>query len=221
MLQTIAMILNEEIAGAKEQLTSLQQARGHPAVLDNDLVQRVQALHTDQLEFLPIHREQLARWRTASPSKEQRKVIARLTAKLDRHEAVLKDILELAEELGAGTLDAILRMEDGELGLAIVESRMPPPNRTLPNEVLRVRGLRAIAAVLDARTEELEEEGIHHLDLLTHMAPQMPMFWRLMNISRGDELSDLGEEYPGFYRFAKLLELIAKGIQSGDIQVPS
>jgi hypothetical protein len=220
MLPTIAMILNEEMAGTEEQLTSLQQARGHAAVLDDDLIHRVQVLYSEQLEFIPLHREQLAQWRTASPSKAQRKVITRLTAQLDRHEAVLKDILALAKGLEAETLDAILRMEEGELGLAMFEGRMPLPDGAPPTEALRVRELRAIAAVLDARTADLEEEGIRHLDLLAHMAPQMPMFWRLMKISKGNELSDLGEEYPGFYRFAKLLELVATGIKSGDIQVP-
>lgn len=33
-------------------------------------------------------------------------------------------------------------------------------------------------------------------------------------------VADLWDAYPGLYRFAKLLELIAAGIQSGDIKVP-
>ena len=56
--------------------------------------------------------------------------------------------------------------------------------------------------------------------LLSHMAPDMPLFKRLMDLSDGDDMNDLCNVYPGLYGFAKLLERIATGIQSGDIEVP-
>ena len=219
-LPTIAMILDGELDGAEEQLASLLRVRERPHVLDDAIVHRVFALYTDQLTFIPIHREQLARWRAASPSRAQREEITRLSTQLGRHEAVLQDVLALARELESGTIDAILRMDDGELGLAMFEGRIEIPDTKPQNEALRVREQRAIAELLDARVAELEEEGIAHLELLGNMAPQMPMFKRLMDISREGELSDLGAEYPGLNRFTTLLELIAEGIQSGDIEVP-
>lgn len=220
MLPTIAMVLDEELESAEEQLVSMQRARTRPAALDDHTLRRVQALYTEQLEFTPIHREQLRRWLGASPTQAQRKDITRLTAQLDRLEVVLKDILALAKEVKTSTIDAILGMDDGDLGKAIIESRMPLPASKPSNETLRVRELRALAAVLDARTVELEGQGIDHLDLLGEMAPQMPLLKRMIEISSESELSALGQEYPGFYRFAKLLELLAAGIQTGDIPVP-
>jgi len=42
-----------------------------------------------------------------------------------------------------------------------------------------------------------------------------------MDLSDGDGMNDLCAVYRGLYRFAKLLlELIAIGIQSGEIEVP-
>jgi len=38
-------------------------------------------------------------------------------------------------------------------------------------------------------------------------------------VSDGSGMNDLCAEYPGLYRFAKLLALIAIGIQSGEIEV--
>ena len=35
----------------------------------------------------------------------------------------------------------------------------------------------------------------------------------------GFRINDLSDAYPGLYRFTKLLELIAAGIQAGDIEV--
>jgi hypothetical protein len=195
----------------------MQQASTRPAALDDHTSRRVQVLYTEQLEFTSIHREQLRRWLGASPTQAQRKDITRMTAQLDRLEVGLTDILALAKEVKTSTIDAILGMDDGDLGKAIIESRMPLPASKPSNETLRVRELRALAAVLDARTVELEGQGIDHLDLLGEMAPQMPLLKRMIEISSESELSALRQEYPGFYRFAKLLELLAAGIQTGDI----
>ena len=90
------MILDGELDGAEEQLASLLRVRERPHVLDDEIVHRVFALYTDQLTFIPIHREQLARWRAASPSRAQREEITRLSTQLGRHEAVLQDVLALA-----------------------------------------------------------------------------------------------------------------------------
>lgn len=220
MLPTIAMIIDEELAGAEEQRVSLLDARERPHVLDDDIVHRVTRLYTDQLEFVPIHREQIARWRAASLTLAQRNEIARLSGQLDRHEGVLKEVLALAKKLELGTIDAILRMDEGELGLAVFDGRIKPPDGAPPSAALRVREQRAIAKVLDASVEELEEKEINPVELLAHMAPQMPLFKRLMDISDEGELSDLCEEYPGLYRLAKLLELVAAGVRSDGIEVP-
>ena len=48
----------------------------------------------------------------------------------------------------------------------------------------------------------------------------MPLLKRMIVISSERELFALGQEYPGFYRFARLLEFIASGVQSGKINSP-
>ena len=85
----------------------------------------------------------------------------------------------------------------------------------------RVSQRRALAELLDGKVNELDRAGItDDFMLLSHMAPDMPLFKRLMDLSDGDDMNDLCNVYPGLYRFAKLLERIATGIQSGDIEVP-
>jgi len=80
---------------------------------------------------------------------------------------------------------------------------------------------RALAELLDGKVNDLMRAGIgDDFTLLAHMAPELPLFKRLMDISGKGEMNDLVNAYPGLYRLAKLLELIAAGIQSGDIEVP-
>jgi len=80
---------------------------------------------------------------------------------------------------------------------------------------------RALAELLDGKVNELMRTGITgDFMLLSHMASDMPLFKRLMDLSDGDGMNDLCAIYPGLYQFAKLLERIAAGIQSGEIEVP-
>lgn len=220
MLFTIAMLIDGQLESAEEQLESLTQARGKPHVLDDSLVQRIIRLHSEQMEMVPIQREQLARWRNASPSAAQRKEINRLFPLVDRHEALLQESLALAAELETGAIDAILGIEDGELGQAVFEGRMPPPTGVPATEALRIRERDAIAEVLDARAEELLEAGVRDLDLLAAMGAQLPLFYRLMELSGEREMNALLQQRLGLFQFAKLLERVAIGIRTGEIKVP-
>lgn len=79
---------------------------------------------------------------------------------------------------------------------------------------------RVLAERLDARVRELGSAGIHDIELFVGMTVQMPLFKRLLDIARPERVSDLCDEYPGLRRYAQLLETIASGIESGDIDVP-
>lgn len=72
----------------------------------------------------------------------------------------------------------------------------------------RVSQRRALAKLLDSKVNELRWAGVADDFML-----------RLMDLSDGDGMNDLCDAYPGLYRFVKLLELIAAGIQAGDIEV--
>jgi hypothetical protein len=56
--------------------------------------------------------------------------------------------------------------------------------------------------------------------LLVSMSDSMSPFKRLMDISTEAEMNQLGQQYDGFYRFAKLLERLAEAIANGTITVP-
>ena len=52
------------------------------------------------------------------------------------------------------------------------------------------------------------------------MSDHMDTFKQLLDQSKERDIDLLSVRYPGFYRFAKLLEAIAKGIQDGSVRVP-
>jgi hypothetical protein len=114
MLPTIGAVIDDQLVFAKEQYTSLLAARERPHVLDDETVERVIRVYTEQLDYVSLYREQLTQWRATQPARVQNDEIARLLQQLDAYEAILKDVLALAAKLAKGTIDAILRMGDGE-----------------------------------------------------------------------------------------------------------
>jgi len=172
----------------------------------------------NQLEMIPTYHEQAARWRRASPSRAQRTALSLLDADIDDFETVVRSTLALAKEMASSTIDAILRMDDGELETAVFEERKPPPSGPPLNEAFRVREYRSIAAMLDAVGATAPPRA-HPLEFLAAVAPQLPLFHRLMELCNKNEMNRLCAEYPRLYRFAKTMERVAAGIRSGAIPV--
>ena len=65
--------------------------------------------------------------RPQEAQRRQRAEINRLAGELEPLRAVNKMVLDLADELAQGTIDAIMRMEDAELGLKTLLGLIPPP----------------------------------------------------------------------------------------------
>jgi hypothetical protein len=115
MLPKIAGIIDGELADAEEHHATLLQVRDKPHVLDDATLERSIKLHTEQLEFLWVFREQLDRWRQAGPAPRECQEIDRLSEQLERLNTVLTNILALADELKEGTIDKVLAKSDLEL----------------------------------------------------------------------------------------------------------
>ena len=120
MLPTISGIIDGELADAEEHYATLLQVREKPYVLDAAMVDRSIKLHTEQLDFTWVFREQLDRWYRTDLTNHEREEIDRLSVQLERLRKVLTNILALADELKEGTIDKILAKSDLELGIEVL-----------------------------------------------------------------------------------------------------
>jgi len=117
MLTTIARHLDGMVEADQEQLTTLQEARTRPYVLDDDTVSRVKQAFTTQREDFWVFEEQLRRWQALKLTTEQRAEVNRLQSQMARLRQINSDVLALAEELSKGTIEKQLGKSDFELGL--------------------------------------------------------------------------------------------------------
>lgn len=220
MLPVIAQIIEGEFESMEELFSSLLVAREKPYVLTDDCIERTVRLCHNQAELLPVTSEQLRRWRKDSPTPTQQTELLRLEEIIAHHEALIPRVLALAKELEPETIDALLSMDEGALGMAVLEGHIKPPSGAPHSEALRLRELHATAELLDTLAQKIDA-GVTPLEFLMNVADQLPLFYRMMEISTDDEINQLCEQRPGLYRFAKTLEQVAEGIQSGVITIPS
>ena len=74
---------------------------------------------------------------------------------------------------------------------------------------------RPIAAAIDARVKELIGEGTSERLLLERMVPFLPELNRIWNSTSDATLKSLCREFPGFYRYAALMEEGSAAWQAG------
>ena len=118
----IANIIDSQLTDAKEQYTTLLEARNKPHVLNDSIVQRTIKVYTEQLEFTQVFEKQLLKW-----EKEEclmpilQTEICRLQDQVKHSYKTLKDIIALVEELKMGTIEKVMEKSDLELGIESLE----------------------------------------------------------------------------------------------------
>ena len=117
-LPTLASMIDGMLESAEDVSRNLQQAQPYGRhVLDDHTVGRIKQVYTTQLDDLWIYKEQVARWKQASPTPAQHKELERLTTQLETLRLVLTSTLALAEKLQEATIEKILQKSDVDVGL--------------------------------------------------------------------------------------------------------
>ena len=77
-----------------------------------------------------------------------------------------------------------------------------------------------LAQTIDRWVKTIEQAGGGDTQLLEKAHMHMATFKQLLDISTQEQMNFICQTYPGFYRFANLLEKLAQGIQDGTISIP-
>lgn len=77
-----------------------------------------------------------------------------------------------------------------------------------------------IASKIDFAMQALARTGKDDMTVFAEMAEHMMDFKWLMDIAKPGVMNELCRRFAGFFQYAKILETVAAGIQSGAIAVP-
>jgi hypothetical protein len=125
----IASMITASLNDTREHLGTLTKAKARPHLLDDATIDRVEQVHAEQLQYINIYIQQIARWRTAKPSAVQAKELDRMEKQNQQLRDVTTDVLALAGELRKGTIERVLGMSDLELGLQTLLRTQSPERR--------------------------------------------------------------------------------------------
>jgi hypothetical protein len=113
----ISSMIDTSLNDTREHLGTLTKAKDRPHVLDDATIERVEQVHTEQMDYVEIYAQQISRWRNEKPSAAQARELDRMEKQNQQLRDVTTDVLALAAELRKGTIERILGMSDLELGL--------------------------------------------------------------------------------------------------------
>jgi len=92
----IASMIDTALDDTREHLATLTKARAKPHVLDDATIDRVEEVHTEQMEFVAIYANQIDRWRNERPSASQTRTLDRMATQNQQLREVTADVLALA-----------------------------------------------------------------------------------------------------------------------------
>ena len=67
----IASMIDGSLNDTREHLGTLSKAKDRPHVLDDATIDRVEQVHTEQMDYVEIYTQQISRWRNEKPSAAQ------------------------------------------------------------------------------------------------------------------------------------------------------
>lgn len=77
-----------------------------------------------------------------------------------------------------------------------------------------------LAKLIDDHVNKYPDNDTGNEHLLTTIYDYMEPFKTIMDTTTREQMDYLSSQYPGFYRFGKLLESIAQGVADGIVEVP-
>jgi hypothetical protein len=128
-MMLIASMIDTSLDDPREHRDTLAKAKARPHVLDDATIDRVERVHTEQMELVAIYTQQISRWRDENPSASQTRSLDRMATQNQQLRGVTADVLTLARELRKGTIERVLTMSDVELGLQSLLGNLPTPKR--------------------------------------------------------------------------------------------
>ncbi len=161
-LGLIGSVIDQGLAAAENQYRLLLEAKRRPRVLDDHTVERVFEVFGETHDDLWVFDEQLVRWSKVPLTARQRVEVDRLILQQRRMREVVEEILALADDLRATTIEAVLAKSDFDLGLEAVSvaassisARPPRRLRSVPWEAARTQRLNLPDGVSLSKSFEL------------------------------------------------------------------
>ncbi|MGK0468464.1 hypothetical protein [Clostridium sp.] len=122
MLPMLSTMVSDQLQEAKTQYENLLQAKPKPYVLNDEIIERVIKVFTEQFDYICLYENQISKWQYEETlTTKIESDLAKPQMQLQELSKVLTNLLALAGELKKGTIEKVMEKSDLELGLEILK----------------------------------------------------------------------------------------------------
>ena len=121
MLPLYLQMSREQLSQALEQLQNLQMCSNKPYLLDNKMIARIIAAHSEQNENAWVFVEQCSKWRKQVVSQRQLEDIAEIEKNVVQMKKRNNQILALAKQFKHQTIEKLMAKDDVELAVDFLD----------------------------------------------------------------------------------------------------
>lgn len=125
-LVLISGLIDDMLNDLEEPYQQLKAAQTKPHLISHELVQRAIQVYSKERSSLSGYREQLFRWKQATPTSEQLEEIQRLEEQINKIDQALSKILTIANDIKFKNIVNTLSKGKVELGLNMLTGKQEP-----------------------------------------------------------------------------------------------
>lgn len=125
-LVLISGLIDDMLNDLEEPHQQIKAAQTKPHILSHEMVQRAIHVYSKERNSLSGYREQLFRWKQATPTSEQLEEINRLERQVDKVDQTLSNILTIANDIKFKNIVNTLSKGMVELGLQMLTGKQKP-----------------------------------------------------------------------------------------------
>ncbi|MBZ9626389.1 hypothetical protein G9F71_026665 [Clostridium sp. FP2] len=114
----LSTMISGQLEEAKNQYENLFKAQSKPYVLNDEILERVIKVFSEQLDFICLYENQMSKWHDEETLTTKLEAdLAKSQSQLQELSTVIPNILALADQLKSGTIEKVMKKSDLELGL--------------------------------------------------------------------------------------------------------
>ena len=123
-------ILNQ-LNDAEKQYKIFKKAKEKPGSMNNELVNRMKKVLTEQREYITLYEEQVFKWNEEVKNNFEKQEVLKLTQVLEKLSKINQDSLEMADYMSKNTIENIMLTDDIELAIKVLTEELSLPKRKM------------------------------------------------------------------------------------------
>lgn len=114
---TIGKYILNQLNDTEKQYKIFKKAKEKPGSMNNELVNRMKKVLTEQREYITLYEEQVFKWNEEVKNNFEKQEVLKLTQVLKKLSKINQDSLEMADYMSKNTIENIMLTDDIELAI--------------------------------------------------------------------------------------------------------